>query len=120
MYFIKPYFQHRDRRGILYGIVRGTTWREINFVESAKGCVRGGHYHKRTFECFFIISGKANVNVRDIKTGRDEQFVVKGRDIFVVEPFEVHTFEVLEDSKWINMLSRPIGEQKKDFYKLQQ
>ena len=55
--FINSYFQNDDNRGNIYGIINQSNWQEINIISSRKGSVRGGHYHKKTIELFFIIEG---------------------------------------------------------------
>lgn len=118
MYFIKPYFKFKDKRGGITGITQDMVWKEINFITSKKGCVRGNHYHKKTLECFFIIEGKIKVYIENIKTGKKNKFVAKEKCVFIIECFELHKFEILKDSKWVNMLSRPMNSKKHDIYKL--
>jgi len=112
-----PYFYFSDDRGTLFGITQGHEWNEVNYIESKKGSIRGNHYHKETVECFFIIDGKIRVTLIDLITNSKKVFTVGPRSIFIVKPNTLHTFEVLEDSKWINMLSKPIKSEK-DFYRL--
>lgn len=101
----------------MYSVLKKGQWQEINYVESQKGSVRGGHYHKETLECFFIIKGAIDVYLNNIKNKNLERFSVKERSVFVIEPFEVHEFRVLEDSAWINMLSKPIDNRNKDIFR---
>ena len=42
--------------------------------------------------------------------------VLKANDVFTVEPMIWHTFEVLEDSVWINALDRVVED---DMYKVE-
>ena len=113
---IPPYFYSVDGRGKVVGIFQGHKWEEINYVESSKGSFRGNHYHKKTIEGFFIIDGKIKVTLRDIINHSKRTFIAKKGDIFIINPNTLHTFEVLENSKWINMLSRPLDGQKKDIH----
>ena len=105
MRFINPYFRHEDNRGIILGITQGMIWKEVNFVTSKKGTVRGGHYHKKTVEGFFVISGKIKVYIKNLKNNNENTFLIQNNDIFIIEPYEWHKFEILEDAEWINMLS---------------
>lgn len=118
MYFIDSNVFHKDDRGFIYSVIHNGEWREINYVESQAGSVRGGHYHKETLECFFVIKGSIDVYINNIKNGVQENFNVKGRSVFVVEPFEVHEFKVLEDSAWINILSKPMDSRDKDMHRI--
>jgi len=112
-----PYYYFTDARGAFLGIIQNQEWKEINYIESKKGSVRGNHYHKETVECFFIIDGKIRVTLVDLITNSKKVFIVEKGSIFIVKPNTLHTFEVLEDSKWINMLSKPIKSEPKDFYR---
>jgi len=111
-YIDYPSFYSYDDRGFIRGIVQSNNiiWKEINYIESRADVVRGNHYHKVTLEGFYIISGKILVTLN----GKD--FIAEGGDSFYVEPGVVHAFTVLEDSRWINFLSKPmLGE--KDIFK---
>lgn len=114
---ISPYFYFKDDRGCLLGILQNKKLEEVNYIESKKGTKRGDHYHKKTEEVFFIIKGRINVRLIDIKTGRKKEYTVGKGDIFAVRPGTLHTFYVLEDSSWINMLSKSIVEGSMDMYK---
>lgn len=104
-----------DNRGKILGITQNT-WNEINYIESIKDSVRGEHYHKETLEAFYIISGKIKVELINIKNNVKEEFIATNGEIFIIEPNELHTFTALEDSSWINMLSKNM-KNSEDFYK---
>jgi len=114
---ISPYFYFKDERGRIHGIIRGYSWEEINYVESLKQQVRGNHYHKKTVEGFYIIEGEIKVILKELPEGKNKEFIVTAGDAFMIKPGTLHTFEILEDSKWINMLSKPMGDVDKDIFK---
>ena len=112
---LKPYFNFKDERGLITGIIQEGNWKEINIITSKKGSRRGDHYHKKSIELFIILSGKIRVHLSLI--GNKEytsKIVFTAGDVFIVNPMTTHTFEILEDSKWINALDRI---EKDDFYK---
>lgn len=114
---LPPYFYFEDARGKFLGIVQNHKWEEINFIESLRACVRGNHYHKKTKEGFYIIKGKIKVKLIDLIDGSEKEFIVEHGDAFIVKPNIIHTFEVLEDSQWINMLSKPMKVGEEDIYR---
>lgn len=114
---ISPYFCFHDERGKMIGICNLKKWKEINYFSSQKGAIRGNHYHKRTLEGFFIIKGKIKVTLTNVVSGVRKKFLVDGEDIFLIKPGILHTFEVIENSSWINFLSRKVDQNDKDFYK---
>lgn len=113
---IPPYFYSVNGRGKFVGIFQGHRWKEINYVESIKGSVRGNHYHKETKEGFFIIDGKISVTLIDVMNRSKKAFIANKGDTFLVNPNTLHTFEILENSKWINMLSKPFNTEAKDIH----
>jgi dTDP-4-dehydrorhamnose 3,5-epimerase-like enzyme len=117
---IPNYFSHRDDRGSIRGIINFGTWEEMNFITSDAGTVRGNHYHKYTKEAFLILEGEINIMTKNVKTNKkfvDEE-VVKQGDFFIIEPFILHTFRIIKDSKWLNLLSHKMGDDDdKDFYR---
>lgn len=115
---IKPYFKNKDLRGKMLGIGQFHWMKEANYIESKKGSTRGGHYHKKTKELFFIIEGKIKVKVENLNTNYQKTFTVNKMDIFLIEPYDVHTFYILEDAKWINVLSCPMNLEKPDLHVL--
>jgi len=115
---ISPYFSFTDGRGKLTGIMQGEKWEEINYIESLKGCIRGNHYHKKTKEGFYIIDGRIKVSLLDINTNLKKDFIAKKGDIFVIKPNTLHTFKVLGDSRWVNMLSKAMNKDSKDICKI--
>lgn len=116
MRVLEPYMMHTDPRGLVCGVTRQEWIREVNYVETVTGEVRGNHYHRETLEMFFIIDGRVRVSVRDVRTGETDERVFTKGDIFLVEPYELHTFRILADAKWINMLSKPVEGTNPDFH----
>ena len=49
-------FSHVDDRGSLFQLVRAG-YEQVNVLSTRAGVCRGGHYHKRAVECFFVVSG---------------------------------------------------------------
>ncbi len=117
MRVISPYLEIRDDRGSFSGIINSGTWGEANYVTTRKGEVRGGHYHKYTEELFFIIEGNISIIISDTSGDNKNIFEVKKGDIFIVEPYEVHTFTCLENSSWINFLSERINAESPDIHR---
>jgi dTDP-4-dehydrorhamnose reductase len=113
---ISPYYYSVDTRGHFLGVFQGNRWEEVNYLESVGGSVRGNHYHKETAEGFFIIDGKIRVTLTDILTGSKRAFVVKKGNVLIINTNTLHTFEMLENSKWINLLSKPIDNKSKDIH----
>lgn len=114
---LSPYFENQDERGGFWGITQDP-WAEVNFIETKADQIRGSHYHKETRELFFIISGEIEVVIEGLNSGEHLEMVVRKGDVFIIEPYELHTFRTISDARWINMLSRPIDQQNPDFHRV--
>jgi dTDP-4-dehydrorhamnose reductase len=115
---IYPYFYFEDTRGRILGLFQDMNWEEVNYIESLKDQIRGNHYHKETKEAFFIIEGKIRVVLEDLSGAiPKKEFIAEKGDIFMINYNILHTFEIIEDSKWINMLSKSIKGDDKDIHK---
>ena len=116
---IAPYFLHTDARGSIRGLLAEGTWKEVNFITSEAGATRGRHYHRETEECFVILAGKIQVSLRRPTEAGDETevVIVCAGDVFAVPPTVEHTFDVLEDAQWINLLSKPMDSAVPDFHR---
>jgi len=111
-----PYVKNVDERGGFWGITQDG-WAEINFIETGAQQVRGNHYHKETRELFFIISGEIEIVIDDLVSGKHSELSVSKGDIFIIEPYQLHTFRTQTAAQWINMLSKPVDPQNPDFHK---
>ena len=110
--FIERYFSHEDHRGIIEGLINKGNWGEINFISSYANSIRGNHYHKDTIELFIILDGEIEVTLQKIKNnkvvGAAETTKVHGKDVFIINPMINHTFKIIKNSQWFNILSKPL------------
>ena len=102
---MEPDFANLDERGGLVQLVR-EGYRQINYIFSQAGSVRGGHYHQVNEELFYIISGKFELLLeeKNIK----EQYVFKAGDMFKIPAGIKHTFTYLEDTMLISMYDKGV------------
>jgi dTDP-4-dehydrorhamnose 3,5-epimerase-like enzyme len=120
--FIQSYFNYKDDRGSIQGIINQGNWREVNLIESDKGVIRGNHYHKSSKELFIIIEGQIEVVVERVgkKSSNKETYTVKAGDVFLIEPMVLHSFNVLTKAKWLNMLNKRIEQANPDIHRITQ
>ena len=55
--------------------------------------------------------------MREVKTGKHWSFLAEKGDFFIIPTGVSHTFEMLEDSAWINMLSKAMAGKQKDMHR---
>lgn len=116
------YFTFCDGRGSIEGVVNSGQWKEINLITSEADTQRGNHYHEKTVELFLIIEGKIRVTAQRVEdghfVGEQEERVFLAGEAFLVEPYINHTFEVMERSRWVNVLSEPIDQTCPDIHRV--
>lgn len=113
--FVKPEFKHADDRGCLLQLV-SQGWKQVNVIHSAKGSIRGGHYHKNNKELFYVVSGAFRL-ILDRGKKHAEYPITKGM-MFVIPADVMHTFEYLEDTVVVACYDHGVNQpQGQDTYK---
>lgn len=98
-------FEHTDDRGRLTQLVH-KGYQQINVVETRKGVVRGGHYHKVSSEAFFVVSGSVEVTLKD--DFKEETVVFSKGKFFELHSFIVHSMFFPEDCILVAMYDIPV------------
>jgi dTDP-4-dehydrorhamnose 3,5-epimerase-like enzyme len=103
-YKIEHFEKFNDNRGQLVVFLRNRSlekrfkeFGQIYFVTfDKKGVVRGNHYHKKWREWFGVVTGKLEVKLKDVKTGKIKELVLDGNSSKYVRlevgPNIAHTF----------------------------
>lgn len=117
MKIFEAYKKNVSQRGLFLGIINSGHWEEVNYIETNEGQIRGGHYHKEAIEVFFIIDGKIDIKVANIKGKVIKKFTATKGTIFLIDPYEVHTFFCKSDCRWINIMSKKMDDSQCDIYK---
>lgn len=119
---IDRYFTYKDERGSLEGIINFGEWKELNIIESCSDTIRGNHYHKNTSELFIILDGEIKVITQKVineeLVRKPSEKIVKAGDAFIVEPMINHTFYIIKNSRWINVLSNPLDKHNPDLHRI--
>lgn len=102
---VEPDFIFEDARGKLVQLVHNG-FKQANYVFSAKGSFRGGHYHKENTEYFYVISGSFKILV-EMDEDREE-YIFGAGDMFSVSPMAVHSFSYLEDTQLIALYDKGV------------
>ena len=111
-------FLHTDERGTICQ-VSSIPITQVNYLFTKRAAKRGCHYHKINREIFYVIDGNLEVTVEKSgdKTSKQIYSFVTG-DLFLVEPFTVHDFNFLEDTKMLVMYDKGVElpDKSKDIY----
>ena len=95
-----PEFINKDSRGSLTQLVHNG-YQQVNVLLSKAGVARGGHYHKKNHEAFYIVDGECEAVL--IKGDQRETVVFSSGMFFSIEPYTIHAFRFLRDTTMIGM-----------------
>ena len=110
---------HQDERGEIKDIIEQIDFNGATIIESKKGSIRGNHYHKKTIQYIFVLSGKLKAKSKKVDESMVEVVVEPG-DLISHEQLEAHCFEAIEDSLFLVLSSglRTGKDYEKDTYRL--
>jgi len=108
---ITPDFIFNDERGSLVQLVhKGYT--QVNVVTSNAGVLRGDHYHKKSTEAFYVVSGSVDVTLN--REAEREQITFKQGDFFQINPYTVHSMFYPEDTVLVALYDIPVESENSD------
>ena len=114
--FIKTDFEFTDERGSITQLVHDG-WKQVNYITTRAGVLRGNHYHKNNEEAFYVISGEFELELFDINTQEKENHLIKTGDFFIIKRYLSHSFNFTKNTELISMYSNGVEEgDKKDIY----
>ena len=97
---IKALKKLADKRGWLAEIFRPedvnkTIKGQICITVAEPGMIKANHYHKKKYEWYFAVKGKMRLVLKDMKTGKKEEFVLSDRNLRIMEipPYVAHGFK---------------------------
>ena len=111
------YMNRTDERGSFMGVINTGIWKEVNFVSTHAGEVRGGHFHEETQEVIFLLKGEAKVEFQDANHPDDKVlFYLKQGEGVKVCPYILHTITYLTECEQISLLDRLFDPAKPDLH----
>jgi quercetin dioxygenase-like cupin family protein len=101
---LKPAFT--DRRGAILDILTHVSVDAVTIITCKKGSVRGNHYHKKTVQYTYVVSGR--IKYLTGKPGKKAKTRTLKAGHLVFSPAgETHAFEALSDSVILSLSSGP-------------
>jgi len=90
--------------------------KQVNTYSVTRGAILGNHYHKETYEYFYITKGSFLMQSKD-KQGVLIEKVIGPGSLFVIEPYTVHTIESLsKDGQFMTFLTKEFKQESPDIY----
>lgn len=97
----------RDARGEIRDLITHTPVDAVTLITCTKGAIRGNHYHKKTTQYDYILSGTLKCVSRDMKTGTVTRTTLKAGDVAMHPPYEAHAFEAVGSSVFLSLTKGP-------------
>ena len=116
---IKKKINFKDKRGLIIDLIEKTNINAVTYITQKKNSIRGNHYHKKTIQWNYVLSGKL-VIVTKKKNKKKSQKIMKKGDLIVTEKNEQHAIKALSNSEMLVFTKGPRGgkEYESDTYKL--
>ncbi|MEK7465631.1 MAG: cupin domain-containing protein [Patescibacteria group bacterium] len=95
-----------DARGTIRDILIGVDVDAVTIITCAKNSVRGNHFHKKTTQNTYVVSGKL-IYATQQDDGPIETKTVETGDITIDIPGSRHAFKALKDSVILQMSKGP-------------
>ena len=86
---------YKDDRGIIKDLIQKKNINAITYITINKNKIRGNHYHKKTTQWNYILSGKLKVYTKQKKSRLKVKIHEKG-SFFHSPPKEMHAFLALK------------------------
>jgi len=88
-----------DARGAITDILDGVPLNAVTIITNKKGAVRANHYHKKTIQYTFVLTGR----VKYVSKGKGVRTtkILKPGDLAVSPPNESHATEALTDATFL-------------------
>ena len=89
-----------EERGELVLLSDGDEIRHITFftLKPGKDFFRGGHFHKKKTEKFYVVSGTLNILIVDVDTKEKDIIEISAGQRVTIYPFCAHKFQAVTES----------------------
>ncbi|MDB3947342.1 hypothetical protein OAH45_03800 [Candidatus Pelagibacter sp.] len=104
---IKSKVNHKDNRGIIADLIENEKINAITYITFLKNKVRGNHYHKKTIQWNFVVSGKV-IFISKIN-GKLKKILGKKNDLVKIDTKEHHAIKALNYSEILVFTKGPRG-----------
>ena len=104
---IKSKINHKDKRGVISDLIEKEKINAITYITFYKNTVRANHYHKKTIQWNYVISGKV-MFISKIN-GKIKKIIGKKNDLVKIETREHHAIKALNYSEILVFTKGPRG-----------
>lgn len=115
----KKKINFKDRRGLIRDIITGDKIDAVTLLTCKRGAIRGNHFHKKTIQYLYVISGKLLCSSQ-IKNKPIEIKEVTEGSLIINPAGEKHAFKAIKESLLLCMAkgARKGTDYEKDTFRL--
>ena len=104
---IKSKINFKDARGVISDLIEKENINAVTFITLNKNSVRGNHYHKKTTQWNYILSGKV-IFVSELN-GKRKTLVGNKGELIKLDIKEKHALKGLKKSEFLVFTKGPRG-----------
>jgi quercetin dioxygenase-like cupin family protein len=97
-----------DARGKITDLIENETINAVTLITFRKGAARGNHYHEKTTQWNYLLSGKIKL-VTQIPDKEVTETIMEPGDFTMTVPNERHTLFAIEDAELMVFTKGPRG-----------
>ena len=104
--------QFTDERGSIFDLIEEQVG-HVGLITSNKGAVRGKHYHKKSTQFTFLLSGKMEFFTKDLrnKDSKVKSVIMEPYDLIATPPNVAHAMRAIENCVFLDCTTESRGEQ---------
>ena len=96
---------HSDERGVITDLLNRNI-SHVGLITTAKGAVRGSHYHLKSFQYSYVLTGSFEVLTASVKSPRRvTRYVIRAGELISIAPRILHRFTALTETLIVDMIS---------------
>jgi dTDP-4-dehydrorhamnose 3,5-epimerase-like enzyme len=116
---LRPSFVRKDERGVFWQVINGKgRWSVLNIGKMKKNSIMGRHFHKKTDVFFFLIKGKAQIDMIDVQNRKRSRLILNAFEGLILKKGTQHVIKYLTTSEFIMLKSRRYSSKDRDTYSL--
>lgn len=100
---------HTDDRGSIIDLVNTSEpFEHIGIITFTKNAVRANHYHKKSMQYDYVVSGRLQLATKGVDEPMDkvQMHILEPGDLAIIPTDTVHAYKALESAVIIDMTTR--------------
>lgn len=97
-----------DKRGDIVDVITNKMITHVGRITFTSGSVRANHYHKKSNQYNYVLSGKIELTVKNLKDDSSiETISLEPNDLILVPPFWYHSLKSISDAELMIFTTSP-------------